>query len=389
MPFSGSTFTGVAGSTSAAPGQTVQSAVWNNINTDLATALTMLMSQLVSEITNRNALWMNGGLEVWQRGAGSNASFTIATTATATYAYNYTADRWYLGNTANEGSVVSATTGLTNQSQLCAKIQKTAAETGTGAMYFAYPLDTDEIFRLRGNKVSFTATVQAGANWSPASGTLTVNLYVGTGAVGKRGNTAYTGETTALTIATNLTAGGSVTTITGNSSAIIPVTTTQAELQFTWTPVGAAGASDFILIDDVSIESQLSASTWTPQNFDRLDFPIMLKGCKRFYQKTFPYGTAPANAANVSQNALAVAAVATQRLWVNWEYPIELRATGTVTTYIPYTGSSNNWYDFTASVSVAATTTFAGTKGVFITSTTSGSTTNDYCMIHAQTDAGI
>lgn len=385
MPFSGSTFTGVAGSTNAAPGQTVQSAVWNNINTDYATALTMLMSQLVSGITNRNALWMNGGLEVWQRGAGSSASFAVAASTPA-----YTADRWYYTNGANQASVVSAQTGLTNGSQLCSRIRRNAAQTGTTAVYYQYPLDTDEIIRLRGNKVSFTAVVQAGANWSPTSGTLTVNLYVGTGAVGKRGATPYTSETTVLTIATNLTPGGAVTTITGSSTVVVPTTATQAELQFTWTPTGTAGAADDISIDDVMVESQLSASTWTPTNFDRIPFPQALLGCKRHYQKTFLYGTAPAANAGLS-NALTANAVATQRLWVNWELPIETRATGSVTTYIPLTGSSGNWYDITASVSVAANldTNGFGTKNLFIFSTASGSTTNDLCYIHAQTDAGI
>lgn len=385
MPFSGSTFTGVAGSTSAAPGQTVQSAVWNNINTDYATALTMLMSQLVSEITNRNALWMNGGLEVWQRGAGSSASFAVAASTPA-----YTADRWYYTNGANQASVVSAQAGLTNGSQLCARVRRNNAQTGTTAIYFQYPLDTDEIYRLRGSKVSFTASVQAGANWSPTSGTLTVNLYTGTGAVGRRGATPYTNETTVLTIATNLTAGGAVTTITGSSTVVVPTTTTQAELQFTWTPVGTAGAADDISIDDVQIESQLSASTWTPQNFDRIPFPQMLVGCKRHYQKTMPYGTAPAANAGLT-SALGANAIATQRLFVNWELIIELRTTATVTTYIPLTGSSGNWYDITASVSVAANldSNSAGPKNVIIFSTASGSTTNDICYIHAQADAGI
>lgn len=385
MPFSGSTFTGVSGSTNAAPGQTVQSAVWNNINTDYATALTMLMSQLVSKITNRNALWMNGGLEVWQRGAGSSASIAVAASTT-----DYTADRWYLDTDANQASVVSAQAGLNTPSQLCARIRRNAAQTGTGAMYFAYPLDTDEIYRLRGNKVSFTAAVQAGADWSPASGTLTVNLYTGTGAVGKRGGSAYTGETTVLTIATNLTAGGAVTTITGSSSVVVPATTTQAELQFTWTPTGTAGAADDFSVDDVQLASQLSASTWTPENYDRLSFSEMLAGCKRHFQKTFPYGTAPAQAVNASTNTLAVFGLASSVIWVNWELPVELRATGTLTTYSPYTGSTANWYDFTASASVSVVTSVSlnGTKNVIIYGA-SAPTTNDLIMIHATTDAGI
>lgn len=386
MPFSGSTFTGVSGSTNAAPGQIVQSAVWNNINTDYATALTMLMSQLVSEISNRNALWMNGGLEVWQRGAGSSSAIAIAASTTA-----YTADRWYLTTGTGQASVVSAQTGLTTPSQLCARVLRNAAQTGTGVMYFAYPLDTDEILRLRGSKVSFTAAVRAGANWSPASGTLTVNLYVGTGSVGKRGGTPYTTETTVLTIATNLTAGGAVTTITGSSASALPATATQAELQFTWTPVGTAGAADYFEVDDVQLESQLSASTWTPTKYDRISFPEMLAGCKRHFQKTFPYGTAPAQAVNAGTNTLMGVGIDNFLMYVNWELPVETRVTGTLTTYSPYTGATANWYNFTSSASIAVqvNASFQGTKNIFIYSAASALVNNALCMIHATTDAGI
>lgn len=385
MPYSGGTFTNVSGATTAAPGQIVQSSVWNNIHTDYATALTEVMSQLISEITNRNALWMNGGLEVWQRGAGSAASIAVAAATNP-----YTADRWYLNTSANQASVVSAQAGLTNGSQLCARVQRNNAQTGTAIMTFGYPLDTDELHRLHGEKISFTATVSAGALWSPTSGTLSVGFYTGTGAPAKRGG-GFTSETTVLTISTNLTPGGAAVTITGSSSVVVPTTATQGELQFTWTPVGTAGASDYFNVDDVQIESQLSASTWTPQDFDRIPFPQMLQGCKRHYQKTFAYGTAPAAGVNTLVNSLGANAIATQRLFVNWLYPVEIRDIGGVTTYIPYTGTSGNWYDFIASVSVAASidANAIGTKGVVIYSTTSGSTTNNRCYIHAEVSAGI
>lgn len=384
MAFSGRVYANVAGATTAVAGQTVQSAVWDNIHSDYGTALTQLMSQLITMTSFRNILWMNGGFEVWQRGAGSSASIALAASSTA-----YMADRWYLTTGANEASVVSAQTGLTSQSLLCARVRRNAAQTGTTVMTFGYPLDTDEIALMRNKLVSFSCSVQAGANWSPTSGTLTVALYAGTGAVGKRGG-GFTSETTVFTTSVNITAGGSVTSISVSSSVVLPANSTQAELQFTWTPTGTAGAADDISIDDCELEPQNSATTWTPCSYDILPFAIMLAGCKRHYQKTFLYSVAPAQAAGAA-NALSAVAIATQRLWVNWEYPIEMRTTGTCTTYIPLTGSSANWYDYNASTSVAVSvdTTAAGTKNRFLYSTTSGSTTNDICYIQADNDAGI
>ena len=70
MPFSGVVFANVSGAETAAPGQIVQSTVWNNIHTDYGTALTQLMSQMTTLVSNRNILEANGSADVWQRGAG-------------------------------------------------------------------------------------------------------------------------------------------------------------------------------------------------------------------------------------------------------------------------------------------------------------------------------
>jgi len=384
IPFSGNTFTNVAGAPTAVAGHIVQSAVWDNIHSDYATALTMLMSQLTSIVTNRNALYMNGGMEVWQRGAGSSASIAVAASTLA-----YTADRWYLQTGANQASIVSAQAGLTNGSTLCARVIRNAAQTGTTAIVFAYPLDTDEIYRLRGSKVSFTATVKAGAAWSPTSGTLTAILYVGTGAVGKRNATPYTGETTALSIATNLTAGGAVTTITGNSSAVIPTTTTQAELQFTWTPVGTAGATDSIDIDDVQLEAQVSDSTWTPTDYDRLDFFTMYTACQRHYFKTFFYGTAPAAGASV-QGALSVISQATTRAGIYVQFPVKMRTTPGVGALNPSAGNSS-WRNVTSGADSVSTVdpnaTLSDSTCQILTATVSA--IDQSLLIHFVASAGI
>lgn len=351
MPYatSGGTFTNVAGATTAVAGNVVQSATWDNIHTDYGTALTQVMQQLISNITNRNALYMNGGMEVWQRGAGNSANIPVAASTLI-----YTVDRWYLQTGINQVYTVSAATGLVNGSALCAAVQRTAGQTGITGIIFAYPLDSDEILRLRGNKVSFSCVVKAGANWSPTNGTLTATLYLGTGASpAKRNATPYAGETSAFSIATNLTAGGAVTTITGNSSAIIPVNITQSELQFSWTPVGTAGAVDTISIDDVQIESQLSASTWTPTNFDRIPFFTQFQACQRFYNKTMPYNVHVTVSAGTAGCQQLMAYVANTSLGYNYNFPVRLRATASITLYNPVMNSAS-WYNIATGVSITA-----------------------------------
>ena len=387
MPFSGSTYTNVAGATSAAAGQVVQSAVWDNIHTDLATALTQVMSQLVSEISFRNALFYNGGLEVWQRGAGAAASIAVSASTLL-----YTADRWYMQTGANQASTVAAVTGLSNGSQLAAQIQRNSGQTGVTAYGFAYALDADEIQRLRGSKVSFSSLVKAGANWSPTNGTLSCILYLGTGAVGKRNQTPYTNETQGFNLSVNLTAGGAVTSFTGASSAIIPVTTTQAELQFTWTPTGTAGANDFFTLDDVQLEAQLSTATWTLTNFDRLDFMTQLQLCKRHFVKTFLYGTAPVqNAGANTGEAVGVAGKAGAAFeFISWRFPVSMRATPTITTFNP-SAANAQMRDETAAADCSATAAAGNvTESTNATSTgNAGTVVGNVLGLHMTADAGI
>ena len=385
MPYSGSIYTNVAGATTAVPGQIVQSAVWDNIHNDYATALTQVMSQLISQITNRNALYMNGGLEIWQRGAGSSASIAQAASLTA-----YTADRWYLITGANQASIVAAVAGLTNGSTVAGKVTRNAAQTGITAMTFGYPLDTDEIVRLRGSKISFTCVVKAGANWSPASGTLSVAFYTGTGAVAKRGG-GFTNETTVLSISTNLTPGGANTTISGSSTVVVPTNSTQAELQFTWIPVGTAGANDEFSLDDVQIEAQLSSQTWTPTNYDRLDFVTMFQACQRHYAKTFPYSTAPAQSGGVADSVAVIAnAVAKTAIW--WQYPVRMRVSpsGSVTTYNP-SAANANWRNVTSGADIVSSVdsnSLVGDLSIQILSATV-TAQDQTVLIHITASAGI
>ena len=237
MPFTNGVFANVVGATTAVAGDIIQSAVWNNIHGDYSTALNMLMGQMITSPSNRNIAWMNGGMEIWQRGSGATASIAVAASTTA-----YTSDRWYINTDTNEASTVSAQAGLVDESLLCARVQRNAAQTGTGGMTFGYPLDTDEILRMRGNIVNVSFRIRAGADWSPANGTISATLRVGTGAVAKVVS-GFTNPTDPLTVSANLTT--STVLVQASGSAIVPLTATQAELFFFWVPVGTAGAADY------------------------------------------------------------------------------------------------------------------------------------------------
>lgn len=329
-----------------------------------------------------NVLRANGGLEVWQRGAGASASIAVAASATA-----YTADRWYLKTGTNQACTVSAQAGLTNGSRLCARVQRNSGQTGTGTLYFAFPLDTDELMALRGASAILSFYVSSGANWSPTSGTLTINLYCGTGAVGKRNSVAYTNETNPLTGSVNLSTSQAATLVTVTTGTnTIATNITQAEIQFSWAPTGTASTNDWFSVDDVQIEVGLA-----PVPFERRMFAEELHLCMTHYTSSFPYGTAAAQSAGVAGAISTRNPIASGEPthYVSFDPP--MRANPTITTYNP-SAANANWRNVTAAADVTVTVDGSSSKsttGCLFGTSGTVTTLGDYLCIHYAADASI
>jgi len=380
MPFNtAGVYTPPAGAESATPGAVIQSATWNSIFTDLSSALTQSMEQLITKPSiSKNIMWANGGLEVWQRGAGASSSIAVNASTAA-----YTADRWYLNTGANEACTVSAQTGLTVGSNLSAKIQRNNGQTGTTAITFGYPLDTESVLQLRGFPVYVSFYAKAGANYS--GGALTVNVFSGTAAPAKQ-TTGYTGQVTLLTGTFTPTTTTALYTFIG--TVVTGATVAQAELQFVFTPTGTAGADDSFYIDDVQIEVDNSAGIYTGTLFDRIPFSICLNDCQKHYQKTYPYSIAPGTATQ-QNGALGLISQAALQQSIYWFMPVQSRlATPAYTTYQPNGGGTGAFYDYTASASLTATVTATAASGILIYSATAAATSH-FIYVHATMDAGI
>jgi hypothetical protein len=333
----------------------------------------------------RNIARRNGGLEIWQRGAGGAASFAVGASAGSPY----TADGWYLSNGANQASVVSQVAGITNSSQWSAKILRNNGQTGTVAMLFGFPLDTDELYITLGQYVRLSFTAKAGANWSPSGGNLSVLLTVGTAAPVKV-STGYTGSTTPIGTSFPLTT--TATRFQVSSSVVIPITTRQAEISFGWTPVGTAGADDSFTIDDVQLEIVPDASQGSSP-FERLQFTEQLQLCKRHYQKSFLYSTAPAQNVGINTNVIYASYIETagaRAIFMWWRLPVTMRVTPSVTLYNP---AATNAQARDSSISADCSSTAA--SSITVDQVPIGSTGNisssvtDVIQIHAQADAGI
>lgn len=379
MPFNGNQYVPPAGAESAAPGNVLQSAIWNSIFTDIAAALTQLATQANTTPTWANILAPNGGFSIWQR---NPAGLTVTPSSTV-----YTADRWYLTTGANQSTTVNPANGLTTAAPPAhaAKITRLSGQAGTTAMIFGYPLTADEVYRIRNLNVSFSCAAAAGANWSPTNGTFTINLFVGTGTAQKAGAAGvnFTNVTNPLSISVNLAAGAVNRTISGTSSAIVPSTSTQGEIQVTWTPVGTAGVDDSITFDQFN----LVAGTIV-EGFEDLPFDVSLRECKRFYRKSFPYSVAPAQAAGFPGALVLVAqAAAALGFYVQFE-PVEMVATASFTTYHPQAASSNWANTSGASVAASFDSGSVSPKG-FNINTATVSATGNTLYIHYSADAGL
>jgi len=229
----------------------------------------------------------------WQRGP----SFTgIANTLT------YTADRWFaVGGASSSISVsqqsVTAVAGFAQALQF----GRAAANANTVVINLGQVVETADSYRAQGQTVTVSFWALAGANWSPVNGALNVALLGGTGS-NQSAASLVAGSwpgSTSLTllpqqnISPNSSPGSAVLTAGTNIAqqittgwqryaftATVPVGSTQLGLLFGATPVGTAGASDFVQIMGVQLEIGSQA---TP--FEHRDLEIELALCQRYYMQ--------------------------------------------------------------------------------------------------------
>lgn len=327
-------------------------------------------------------LLVNPSFEVWQRGAGGSASFAIAASGS-----QYTSDCWYFGNGANQASVVSQVAGLTNQSQWAAKVQRNSGQTGTGVMTFEQPLELNQIIPLRGQIVTVSVWLKAGANFSAASNNLVCKLYCGTGAAAKRVLAAYTSETAPVSATQAITT--SAVKYTFVSSVIVPTTTTQMSLQFSFTPVGTAGADDSFTIDDVQPEIGGVATAYDPLGWD---FSYQLSKCQRYYWKTFPYATAPAqNAGTGGCGQIAqVVGASTGQNGPGVTYPTRTRVVASGTIYNPSATNAQFRNTSTGTDCASSAVAAADDWGTgFSFTTPGGSAAGQQIIFHLTVDAAL
>lgn len=302
---------------------------------------TNILSQLSK---GSNILEANGGCEVWQIGTAP----AIAASTTA----HCGPDRWYLTTGATQASVVSRQAGIVTGSRYCANVKRNSGQTGTAVMKFAYPLITDEATRCQSQLLALSFTAKADSSFSPTSGTLTYNVYFGTGAAAKRGG-GFTSESNPITGSVNLTTTASQTIAIASGAAGAAVT--QGEVLFTWTPVGTAGAGDAFYIDDVRLDIIPSGTSAFSPPVEHLDHGAYFLQCRQVYRQSYVEGTAPGTVTSTGRIAYVAAGTGGEALPAYPYNPTMWTTPSPTTLYSPDTGASGNNRNATGAADVAGT----------------------------------
>lgn len=235
----------------------------------------MTDNRVLSSLANSTAagknLVINGGMEIWQRGA------SIAQASSLTY----TADRWgaYRAGYAT-GTTISRQ--LTNDTsvlphiQYCARIQRNSGTSGLQEIVFTNNFETVNSIPLAGKTVTLSFYARKGSDYSSNSSVLSVNFISGTGT--DLPITNYTGAAYPIANGVVLTNSWQRFSFTGTLALNI----TQASVWFSYTPTGTAGANDYFEITGVQLELGPVA---TP--FSRMTGTIQqeLAACQRYYTR--------------------------------------------------------------------------------------------------------
>ena len=325
---------------------------------------------LQAQYMPKNILY-NGDFSVWQRGT----TFTVPST------WCYVADRWTAARGGVTGMTASRVTGPSGI-PFAIRGQRNAGDTNAADITFIQSLPTADSLWFVGQSVTCSFWLRAGANYS--GDRFELRCLTGTGTDENRIAAAYTGNVLQFT------------------GTVKPVPTTWTRFQFTFNiptgvnefclifsergvPVTAAGANDWFDLAAV----QLEAGPGSP--FELTSFDRQLFRCQRFFQKSFPYATTPAqNAGNagVIQYTTKVAAAQPTVVMV---YPNQVMRITPVLTFFNPGAANAKWRNLSAAADsgVAAASGAGDTQFAISNPQVATDAANQLMAVHYTADADL
>lgn len=310
-----------------------------------------------------------------QRGT-SNIGGNIANTAAMTLDY------WTAIGGASSSiniSVVTPTNGISGVTKGM-QFQRTAGNTNTATINLGQVFDTDVSTFLQGKTVCWNFNVESGANFSANLATLTYTMTFGTSAAqGYSSMVAGTWTGTGTVMTGTVTAAA----LPQNASkcAVVPATATEIGINYSYVPVGTAGAADFVQIMQTQVEVATPApgqpAASTPYAF-RTSYAEQALAFRRAYVISEP-------AAAVNIGFTGTSASATSCIG-SLDFPAPMRAAPTLTASAIVAGT--NWMITAAGVAAntSAVATIGANTAIYASMnwTTAGMTAGQACLLQGK-----
>lgn len=223
------------------------------------------------------------GTNPWQR---STTFSSITNTLT------YTADRfWALGGASSSVSVSRQTGTPTPGFAAHARFGRAASNTDTAAIKFGQVLTSSASTRYQGLPFVLSFYARAGADMSASGSALNVAVGTGTGSDETAANFASGSWTGYSTVQLTNSAGVNTTAVSLTTAfaryvmaGVVPTSATQVGFNVGYTPVGTAGASDYIEITGVQLEVMPQGGV-TPTPFEWRPAPLERALCQAYYYR--------------------------------------------------------------------------------------------------------
>jgi len=346
---------------------------------------------------SRKNLIINGNFNIWQRGT----SFTSVASVT------YTADRF---NYQKTGAMVH---DIAQSSDT-----PTSAESGYNSTVSLHAtLTTPDDSLAAGDLTTIKYTLE-GYDYAPLEGqTAALSFWVkatttGTYCINFRNSANDRSYIVEYTIDTTNTWEKKVIPITFDYSGGTWDLGDGIGLKVTWVLAAGTnwhGAADtWLSTGDLATSSQVNGVATGSTNFrlsqvqlevgsdatqlEHRAYGEELALCQRYFCKTFPQGTAPAQSAG-STGALAyrVHVSGQQNDGVMWKFPVIMRTTPTTITYYSTGNASAFWWNSTRSlVSAVGASTGESDSGIFVSNAgVAGDNAKDLVLIHATAEAEL
>ena len=278
---------------------------------------------------------INGNFEFWQRGT----SVTLVPNT-----LRWLADRWtaagYQQGRHQRVSISSPPSGLSSRYALRVGSSTTAEAAGGTRMASRQKIESVNCYDLAGKKVTLSFWIKfSSATFSSVSNTgqsaygdFYYTLMYNTTTTDSDAGQDVAGDSSSFLGITN---GSFPTTWTRYTlTATVPAGCNNISINFQFGYLGSTSSADTNFYDIAQVQLE-EGSIATP--FERRLYGTELSLCQRYFCKTFPMTTAPAQNAGTSGAVLQQSSGSNNAFGTQfqWRFPVPMRVTPNITTYNP------------------------------------------------------